>query len=74
MAAKLGAEPWTVPVPLKDLMVVGYDTFHDAANKKKSVGGFVSTTNQSLSRFYSSAVIHENNTGGRSNITLSYIS
>ena len=59
MATKLGAEPWKHNLPTKTLMVVGYDTFHDTVNKKKSVGALISTTNADLTRYYSTVCIHE---------------
>lgn len=37
-------------------MVLGIDVFHDASRKSGSIAGLVSTTNQSLSRYYSTAV------------------
>jgi aubergine-like protein len=38
-------------------MVVGIDSFHDIAKGKRSVGGFVASTNPELTRWYSSASI-----------------
>jgi len=38
---------------LKNLMVVGVDTYHDSAKKGRSVGGFVASMNQTLTRYYS---------------------
>jgi len=38
---------------LKNLMVVGVDTYHDSAKKDRSVGGFVASMNQTLTRYYS---------------------
>ena len=35
---KLGGDLWAVEVPLKGLMVVGYDTYHDSSQKGQSVG------------------------------------
>ena len=37
-------------IPLKKTMVMGYDTFHDTVDKKKSVGAFVATLNDSFTR------------------------
>ncbi|CAG2112823.1 unnamed protein product, partial [Medioppia subpectinata] len=59
MATKLGAEPWTLKIPPKDLMVVGYDTYHDSANRKRSAGGFVVSLNQRLSSWHSRVTFHE---------------
>ena len=50
MACKLGGEPWAVDIPLKKTMVVGYDTYHDTVDKKKSVGAFVATLNDNFTR------------------------
>merc|ERR1719411_2302456 len=62
MAAKLGAEPWIVKLPtIQGLMIIGYDTWHNSSQKGQSVGGFVSTTNTTLSRFYSQCTLHSNN-------------
>lgn len=50
---KLGGEVWAVDVPLKKLMVVGFDVYHDSLTKGKSIGGFVASTNRHLTRYYS---------------------
>jgi len=38
---------------LKNLMVVGVDTYHDSAKKGRSVGAFVASLNATLTRYYS---------------------
>jgi len=60
MAAKLGAEPWGVEIPIKDVMVIGYDSYHDSNQRGLAVGAVVSTTNQSLTRFTSMTTMHRN--------------
>lgn len=50
---KLGGEVWAVDIPLKKLMVVGFDVYHDSLTKGKSIGGFVASTNKHLTRYYS---------------------
>jgi len=50
---KLGGEVWAVDIPLKKLMVVGFDVYHDSLTKGKSVGGFIASTNKHLTRYYS---------------------
>jgi aubergine-like protein len=42
-----------VDIPLKKLMVVGFDVYHDSLTKGKSIGGFVASTNKYLTRYYS---------------------
>ena len=34
-------------------MVVGVDTYHDSAKKGRSVGAFIASMNQTLTRYYS---------------------
>ena len=41
-------------------MAVGYDTYHDA-RQRKAVGAFFASMNPSFSRYYSYVKIHENN-------------
>lgn len=51
MSAKLGATPWTVRVPLSNLMVVGFDVYHDTAKNAYSFGALVASLNKDFSRF-----------------------
>lgn len=43
MAAKLKGIPWTVKIPLKGAMIVGFDTYHEKEgdNRAASVGALV---------------------------------
>lgn len=50
---KLGGEVWCLDIPLKNVMVVGIDTYHDSAKKGRSVGGVICSTNNLLTRYYS---------------------
>lgn len=60
MSTKLGGVPWKVQIPTSDLCVVGYDTYHDTANKKMSFGALVMSVNKDLTRFYSCLSRHHN--------------
>merc|ERR1712212_1070151 len=60
MSCKLGGEPWAVQIPLKDTMVIGYDTYHDSAQKGRSVGAVVASLNSTLTKFLSVANLHTN--------------
>jgi len=40
---KLGGELWAVEIPMKSLMVIGIDVYHDASRGKKSIAGFVAS-------------------------------
>ncbi|XP_077325966.1 piwi-like protein 2 isoform X2 [Lithobates pipiens] len=53
---KLGGELWGVDIPLKNLMVVGMDVYHDASRGLRSVTGFVASTNHCLTQWYSRVV------------------
>ncbi|XP_065176641.1 piwi-like protein 1 [Sycon ciliatum] len=57
MNCKMGGELWAVEMPVKNLMVVGIDTYHD--KQSRSVGGFVASTNQSITRWYSRVCFQE---------------
>jgi len=37
-----GGEPWAVDIPMKNTMVLGYDTYHDSLHKEvcRCSGGF----------------------------------
>ena len=52
---KLGGELWGCNNPLKGIMVVGIDTFHDPMRKGASVGGLVASVNQGFTKWYSKA-------------------
>jgi len=55
---KLGGELWALEIPLKNIMVIGVDVYHDSAQgKKRSITGFVASTNQHLTRWYSRVAI-----------------
>jgi aubergine-like protein len=57
---KLGGEIWAVEIPMKGLMVVGMDTYHDSAKKGRSVGAFIATMNKHLTRYYSRCTFQHN--------------
>nr|CAD7430757.1 unnamed protein product [Timema monikensis] len=55
---KTGGAPWTVDVPLTNLMIVGFDVCHDTTDKGKSYGAMVASLNKSLSRYFSAVSAH----------------
>ncbi|KAI8512036.1 Piwi-like protein 1 [Branchiostoma belcheri] len=55
---KLGGELWAVEIPLKSMMVVGIDCYHDSATKGQSIGGVIASMNNSLTRWYSRCTFH----------------
>lgn len=62
MFCKFGVEPWILNIPPKDLLVIGYDTYHDTqadGGARRSVGGFVSSINPNLTKWYSRIAFHK---------------
>uniref|UniRef100_A0A8C8A1C7 Piwi-like RNA-mediated gene silencing 1 n=1 Tax=Oryzias sinensis TaxID=183150 RepID=A0A8C8A1C7_9TELE len=57
MSCKMGGELWSVEIPLKQLMIVGIDCYHDISAGKRSIGAMVASLNQSMSRWYSKCVL-----------------
>ncbi|XP_060643492.2 piwi-like protein 2 [Anolis sagrei] len=53
---KLGGELWSVDIPLKQLMMIGMDVYHDPGRGRRSVVGFVSSTNHTFTQWYSKVV------------------
>lgn len=50
---KMGGEVWGVEIPIRNMMVIGIDTYHDSAKKGRSVGAFIASMNNNLTRYYS---------------------
>ncbi|XP_074526370.1 piwi-like protein 1 [Halichoeres trimaculatus] len=57
MACKMGGELWSVEIPLKHLMIVGIDCYHDISAGKRSIGALVASLNNGMSRWYSKCVL-----------------
>ncbi|KAB0396373.1 hypothetical protein E2I00_016948, partial [Balaenoptera physalus] len=53
---KLGGELWGVNIPLKQLMVIGVDVYHNPSRGMRSVVGFVSSISLTLTKWYSRVV------------------
>lgn len=59
MNCKMGGEVWGADIPIKGLMIIGIDTYHDSANKNQSVGAMVASLNQECTRFYCKTEYHD---------------
>ncbi|XP_062999758.1 piwi-like protein 1 [Elgaria multicarinata webbii] len=59
MNCKMGGELWSVEIPLKQLMIVGIDCYHDTAAGRRSIAGFVASLNQGMTRWYSRCVLQD---------------
>ncbi|KAF2879557.1 hypothetical protein ILUMI_26606 [Ignelater luminosus] len=55
---KLGGAPWSVPLPYKNMMVIGYDVCHDTNHKERSYGALVATLNSECGRYFSTVTAH----------------
>jgi len=55
---KLGGELWGCQIPAKmgTIMVIGVDVFHDPSRRGSSIAGVVSSTNMTMSKWFSSTV------------------
>lgn len=53
MAAKLGAKPWAVKIPPKEVMVAGFDTYHkkDGDRQGRSFGAFACSLDPAFGRY-----------------------
>lgn len=60
MNCKLGGAPWSVPLPYRQMMVVGYDVCHDTNHKERSYGALVATLNSDCARYFSTVTAHTN--------------
>ncbi|XP_065594749.1 piwi-like protein 1 isoform X1 [Cyrtonyx montezumae] len=56
MNCKMGGELWSVEIPLKQLMIVGIDCYHDSLSGKQSIAGFVASLNEVMTRWFSRCV------------------
>ncbi|KAM3867888.1 piwi-like protein 1 [Diretmus argenteus] len=59
MSCKMGGELWSVEIPLKTLMIVGIDCYHDTSCGKRSIGALVASLNQGMTRWYSKCVLQD---------------
>ncbi|KAF4530187.1 hypothetical protein B566_EDAN001446 [Ephemera danica] len=55
---KLGGAPWSVEVPMKGCMVVGFDVTTDTMHKSTSFGALVATLDANLSKFFAAVSSH----------------
>ena len=59
MNCKLGGTLWGIKIPLKQTMIVGIDTYHEANQKGITVGGFVASMNSSFTKWNSIPTIQK---------------
>nr|XP_033813092.1 piwi-like protein 1 isoform X1 [Geotrypetes seraphini]XP_033813093.1 piwi-like protein 1 isoform X1 [Geotrypetes seraphini]XP_033813094.1 piwi-like protein 1 isoform X1 [Geotrypetes seraphini]XP_033813095.1 piwi-like protein 1 isoform X1 [Geotrypetes seraphini]XP_033813096.1 piwi-like protein 1 isoform X1 [Geotrypetes seraphini] len=56
---KMGGELWSVEIPLKQVMIVGIDCFHDNTAGRRSIAGFVASLNEGMTRWFSRCVVQD---------------
>ncbi|KAM5194696.1 piwi-like protein 1 [Mantella aurantiaca] len=59
MNCKMGGELWSLEIPLKELMIVGIDCYHDTMAGKRSIAGLVASLNQGMTRWFSQCVLQD---------------
>ncbi|CAJ0930266.1 unnamed protein product [Ranitomeya imitator] len=59
MNCKLGGELWTVEMPLDKAIIIGIDCYHDTLQGRRSIAGFVASTNKEMTRWFSRCVVQD---------------
>ncbi|XP_074604111.1 piwi-like protein 1 [Brevipalpus obovatus] len=73
MTVKLGAEAWALHIPVKNMMIAGYDCYHDTTRRGSSVGAFVCSLNPSATRWYSRVRYHQDRNEMSGNFAMNLI-
>ncbi|XP_014773732.1 piwi-like protein 1 isoform X1 [Octopus bimaculoides] len=58
---KLGGDLWALSIPLSGIMVIGIDVYHDSSKGHRSIGAFVASTNNNLTRWFSRVCFQQPN-------------
>src|SRR5687768_2054923 len=62
MNAKMGGEPWSIKLPLKNTMFVGFGVYHGAKGSKGgSVGAMVATLSHRFTKYFSTTSTFNSN-------------
>ncbi|KAG5672135.1 hypothetical protein PVAND_002289 [Polypedilum vanderplanki] len=73
MNCKLGGIPWMIGIPMKGVMVIGFDVTHDTATKSHSYGAFVASMDLRESvKYYSAVSKHQNGQEIAGNIAIHF--
>jgi aubergine-like protein len=70
---KLGGSPWTVDIPMKGTMIVGFDVTTDTMCKNLSYGALVATLDSKLSHYFSAVSAHKNAEEASENLAVSVL-
>lgn len=73
---KLGGIPWTIKLPIKGMMSIGFDVTHDTRNRNMSYGAFIATMDLKdcqNCQYYSAVSPHKNGEEISSNMVVHMI-
>ncbi|XP_037958160.1 protein argonaute-3 [Teleopsis dalmanni] len=56
---KVGGDLWHVNIPFKNVMICGVDVYHDPSKRQNSVSAFVSSLNNTYSKWFSQVFIQK---------------
>ncbi|XP_072378370.1 piwi-like protein Siwi [Diabrotica undecimpunctata] len=56
---KIGGAPWSIVMPLSNVMVVGYDVCRDTLKKQSSFAAMVATLDRAMTRYYNHVCEHQ---------------
>ncbi|KAL1459160.1 hypothetical protein WDU94_011167, partial [Cyamophila willieti] len=59
LCCKIGGAPWTVEVPMKGMMLLGFDVTHDTGLKGASYGALVASLDDQLTSYFSAVSPHK---------------
>jgi len=63
MNAKLGGEPWSIQIPLKNTMITGFDAYRGGGatkvGERSAIGALVATVNGTFSKYFSTVSNHK---------------
>lgn len=73
LCCKIGGAPWSVAVPLKGLMVLGFDVTHDSDLKGSSYGALVASIDPQMSSWFSRVSPHRSGNELSNDIAVSVV-
>ena len=64
IACKLGAVPWAVKIPIKNTMMVGFDTYHKKMGDRNSpsIGALTCSLDDRCAKYWSDVSVHRDGT------------
>lgn len=53
----MGGALWAIKIPLKEVMIIGIDAYHEAKGNAKSVSALIASINGTFTKWYSRAIL-----------------